>query len=269
MSETLLELDQGNTRGKWRLVRSANGGRADIIARGAFDPGPWWQGECLPDSWLQHLPDQAHCANVAGAAVAHAIDARLRETLGVAVSFARVTPESGGVRCAYEDVSRLGVDRWLAVLAAHGRSEAPALIVDCGSAVTLDLLGWSGQHLGGYIVPGLGLMRRALYSDTDAVKVAESFSAGMSLEPGRCTEDAVNRGLPLMVLGAIEHARAALLQQISQGDQREGEKTLGHLRILMTGGDGALIASLCDHSVELVEDLVMEGLAYVALGEPL
>ncbi|MCQ3830152.1 type III pantothenate kinase [Microbulbifer elongatus] len=264
MTGLILELDQGNTRGKWRLVRSTEGGPVDIIARGVFAPGSWWQRE-LPASWRQNRPLRIRCSNVAGAQVGAAIDGRLRTALGIPVEFARVTPQSAGVCCGYADVSRLGVDRWLAVLAAHGRATAPALIMDCGSAVTLDLLGHEGQHLGGYIVPGLGLMRRALFSDTDAVKVPESFAEGMSLAPGRHTDDAVNRGLPLMVLGAMERAQEVLRNQL-QSQTKPGEpRPREPLRTLVTGGDGALIASLCRHPVELVEDLVMEGLSYATV----
>lgn len=252
----ILELDQGNTRGKWRLIRTATGAdtETEIVARGVFAPGPWWREAALPLVWKEQRPLRVRVANVAGSEVERAITARLLRDLGIAAEFARVTAECGGVRCAYSQVERLGVDRWLAVLAAHHRSSAPALVVDCGSAVTLDLLGIGGEHLGGYIVPGLGLMRRALYSDTDAVKVAECLASGMSLSPGKNTEDAVNRGLPLMVLGAVDRAFDFLHQYcVTVGAPAP--------RLLLTGGDGALLASLSEKPYLLLEDLVMEGLA--------
>ncbi|MBY6212960.1 type III pantothenate kinase [Microbulbifer agarilyticus] len=267
MAEMILELDQGNTRGKWRLLRVASAGASQVIARGAFAPGPWWSAEHLPDAWSQHRPTRVRCGNVAGAEVAHQIATRLKQEFAVPVAFARVSPECAGVTCAYQEVGRLGVDRWLAVLAAYARDPSPALVVDCGSAVTLDLLGAGGQHLGGYIVPGLGLMRRALYSDTDAVKVDEVFSQGMPLAPGMNTEQAVNHGLPLMVLGAIEMAQRELLRQLAAVS---GEKA-GAPRLLFTGGDGAFIASLpaspTQSAVEVLDELVMEGLACADLEE--
>ncbi|WP_299596404.1 type III pantothenate kinase [uncultured Microbulbifer sp.] len=254
----ILELDQGNTRAKWRLINvpdsSAGHSETEVADRGVLAPGEWWDAESLPAAWSEHAPSRVRVANVAGVSVAESIAARLRSALGVSVEFARVTAECGGVRCAYQDVSRLGVDRWLAVLAAYRRAPAPALVVDCGSAVTLDLLGADGQHLGGYIVPGLGLMRRALYSDTDAVKVAPPVQPEISLSPGRNTAEAVNRGLPLMVLGAVERAYDALAHQCAvEGAARP--------RLLFCGGDGSLLAPWCDRPSEVVEDLVMEGLA--------
>ncbi|WOX06777.1 type III pantothenate kinase [Microbulbifer pacificus] len=252
----ILELDQGNTRGKWRLIRATPvaGGETEIVARGVFAPGPWWLEAALPVCWLECAPRRVRVANVAGRDVESAIEARLLRDLGVVAEFARVSAACDGVRCAYAQVEKLGVDRWLAVLAAYRRSPAPALVVDCGSAVTLDLLGGGGEHLGGYIVPGLGLMRRALYSDTDAVKVAESFAPGMSLAPGTNTQDAVNRGLPLMVLGAVDQAFGFLQQQCAATGAAAP-------RLLLTGGDGALLASLSERPFVLLEDLVMEGLA--------
>lgn len=251
----ILELDQGNTRGKWRLIRNQSAaGEDEVVARGTFAPGPWWREAALPAAWIERAPTRVRIANVAGGEVERAISARLQLDLGIAAEFARVTAECGGVRCAYSQVERLGVDRWLAVLAAHHRSPAPALVVDCGSAVTLDLLGIGGEHLGGYILPGLGLMRRALSSDTDAVKVAECFAPGMSLAPGRNTADAVNRGLPLMVLGAVDRALDFLRQHCAAGG-------VSASRLILTGGDGALLASFLPQPYLLLHDLVMEGLA--------
>ncbi|MCK7598700.1 type III pantothenate kinase [Microbulbifer sp. CAU 1566] len=252
---TILELDQGNTRCKWRLISvPAEREQPGVVARGAFAPGDWWDAEELPAIWSERPPARVRIGNVAGPRVESGIASRLHAALGVEVEFARVAAECGGVRCAYPEYSRLGVDRWLAVLAAFRRHPSPALVVDCGSAVTLDLLGGDGEHLGGYIVPGINLMRRALYSDTDAVKVAAVHEEGMSLAPGCDTESAVNRGLLLMVLGAIERTYDGLAHQCAVTGLRVP-------RLWFTGGDGALVASLCDRSGEWVEDLVMEGLA--------
>ncbi|WGL18291.1 type III pantothenate kinase [Microbulbifer bruguierae] len=253
----ILELDQGNTRCKWRLLAPSKdrSGGFSVVERGALARGPWWERDVLPAAWFLHPQPRVRVANVAGSEVERKISTCLRQQLCADVEFARVTAECAGVHCAYEEVHRLGVDRWLAVVAVHHRDPGPALVVDCGSAVTLDLLGGDGRHLGGYIVPGLGLMRRALYSDTDAVKVESAFAERMSLAPGENTADAVNRGLPMMVLGAIERAYDYLAHQcVLTG--------LPTPRLWMTGGDGALMASLCDRPSQLVEDLVMEGLAF-------
>lgn len=240
----LLELDLGNTRAKWRLLEAGH-----PVARGTLDITSMSQGR-LPPQWLSAGVRRIRAANVAGAPVGECLSRLLREALGLEPEFARVQRQCAGVTCGYRDPGQLGVDRWLAVLAAHRRDPSPALVVDCGSAVTLDLLGAGGQHLGGYILPGLELMRRALFADTDAVKVEGGFTAGMSLEPGVTTEEAVSRGLPAMVLGAMDRALGHLRQ-------REEVEPL----LWLTGGDGAFFADLLDGDCELLPELVFEGLA--------
>lgn len=240
----ILEIDVGNTRGKWRLLA---GGRA--TARGAFDVGQLSTGK-LPPQWLSAGVGRVRVANVAGPGRAAQLAQALRGALGIEAEFARVERQRAGVTCGYRDPAQLGVDRWLAVLAAHRRDPSPALVVDCGSAVTLDLLGAGGRHLGGYILPGLELMRRALFADTDAVKVERSFTAGMALGPGEDTDEAVNRGLPTMVLGTLDRSLEYLRRQ------EEVEPLLW-----LTGGDGALFASFLGGDCELIPELVFEGLA--------
>ena len=241
----ILELDLGNTRGKWRLL-----GAGEVVARGTLVVADIHSGH-LPEQWMRLQPRRVRAANVAGREAAAGLEQALRAELGLPVEFARVEPCCAGVTCAYREIERLGVDRWLAVLAAHDRDAGPALVVDCGSAVTLDLLDTGGLHLGGYILPGLELMRRALYRDTAAVQVPPGFAAGMSLAPGDSTEQAVSRGLPLMVLGAMERA----LQYLRR------ERGATRPRLWLTGGDADLISSLCEWPHELVPELVLDGLA--------
>lgn len=241
---SILELDVGNTRTKWRLLESSG-----AALRGGADTAELKSGR-LPESLVALRPQRMRVANVAGAAAAEALAGWARGRSGLSLELAQVESPCAGVTCAYRDTRRLGVDRWLALLAAHRRNPAPALVVDCGSAVTVDLLGAGGRHLGGYILPGLAPMRRALYRDTDAVKAAELLTPGMSLAPGRDTDAAVNRGLPLMVLGAIDRAA----QELARDGGPEPE-------LWLTGGDGHFFSSLCDRPHQLIPELVLDGLA--------
>ncbi|AOS96810.1 Type III pantothenate kinase [Microbulbifer aggregans] len=238
----ILEVDLGNTRCKWRLLGSG----APVC--GVVETASLRRG-VPPETWPAFPVTRVRAANVAGVEAAEGL-ANVVKALGWGrVEFARVERLCAGVTCGYRDLSRLGVDRWLAVLGAHRHFARPCLVADCGSAVTLDLLGAGGRHLGGYIVPGLALMRRALFRDTDAVKVPDTVEPGMSLVAGRDTDEAVNRGLVLMVLGAIEEAMKTLAA--------EAPSPL----LVVTGGDGPILASLAEHATELVPDLVLDGLA--------
>ena len=144
----------------------------------------------------------------------------------------------------------MGVDRWLAVLAAYGEWQQACLIVDCGSAVTVDMVDNDGRHRGGYIAPGIQLMRRALFRDTDAVKVA-ALTPGSQVDPADNTADAVNRGLLLMVVGLVTEAHRWLMTECKTP-----------VAVVVTGGDGepvgAMLASIEAH---IRPDLVLDGLA--------
>ncbi|MCX2843149.1 type III pantothenate kinase [Microbulbifer thermotolerans] len=240
----ILEVDLGNTRGKWRLISDG-----EVEARGTLSTADLCRGR-LPEGWRALHPKRVRAANVAGARAAESLAQGVRQLFGLPVEFARVETRCAGVTCGYRDVRRLGVDRWLAVLAAHEKDPRAALIVDCGSAVTLDLLDNGGRHLGGYIVPGLKLMRRALYKDTDAVKVPEMPVQDLPLAPGQDTQEAVNRGLLLMVLGTVELALCELRRIC-------GQEPL----LWLTGGDGQLLSPLCQKEHRLVPELVLDGLS--------
>ncbi|WP_444945755.1 type III pantothenate kinase [Microbulbifer sp. VTAC004] len=244
----ILELDIGNTRGKWRLL---NEGQVDM--RGHFGTSDLREGR-MPDGWdklgLELQPKRVRVVNVAGPVVAESLSEHVRSLFSLDVEFSQVLEECAGVTCGYDNHQVLGTDRWLAMLAAYGRDQSAALIVDCGSAVTLDLIDNNGGHLGGYIVPGIGLMQRSLRLDTHAAKSAQAFTLTTSLSAGRNTDEAINRGLFLMVLGAIDRA----LDQLRN-------YTGGEPLLWLTGGDGALLSSLYQSEHHLVPELVLDGLA--------
>ncbi|MFC6980978.1 type III pantothenate kinase [Microbulbifer taiwanensis] len=109
----ILEIDLGNTRGKWRLL-------GEDGVRGSLSTADLRDGK-LPPEWAALNPQRVRAANVAGAAVGAALADGVREMFALPVEFARVEMQCAGVTCGYRNTARLGVDRWLAVLAAHGR----------------------------------------------------------------------------------------------------------------------------------------------------
>ncbi|MEQ8952723.1 MAG: type III pantothenate kinase, partial [Gammaproteobacteria bacterium] len=166
---------------------------------------------------------------------------------------AQVTQSFGPVRNQYADVSRLGVDRWLAMVAAYQRSGSACMIVDAGTALTVDVLNDDGLHLGGYILPGLELMRSSLEQHT-AIRLGD-LQQGLSLAPGNSTNEAVGNGVNAAVVGAIRQALARL----------SGENDT--VKLYVSGGDAPvlrpLLAAVPGLHVEEVQDLVFEGLALI------
>ncbi len=169
------------------------------------------------------------------------------------LQLARSELAAAGVINGYRAPARLGVDRWLALLAARSLSRAPQLVVDAGTAITVDLLDEFGQHKGGWIAPGLGLLRHSLIQGTAAVRpTGEGDDGGL----GRDTAAAVNGGCAAMLVGVVDEAR-------QRASRLLGSRLL--LRVVVSGGDGPLLAA-ARPDWQRVDNLVLLGLAVVAAG---
>lgn len=244
----ILEVDIGNTRIKWRLREAV-----DIVSSGSV---------CYPktlgleafDDIFSGLTGSINCVLVGSVVPScHEILVQwCQERLACTPQFALVAQQRGGVVNGYNDISQMGIDRWLALLAAWHLKKQSCLIVDAGSAVTIDLLLDNGIHHGGYIIPGLRLMNEALFMNTDKVKVSACMYPSV-LQAGKGTREAVLMGLPLMLVGAVKQA----LDQMRL-------LSVAEPLILVTGGDGHYLADLLRIDtlarVEYVNDLVLDGL---------
>lgn len=235
----ILELDAGNSCIKWRLLgdgRKLSG----IVSHDPFD----WQAT-LP---TRAVVDRARVANVAGDEAAASLRDFIAKTWGVTAEFATSTSACVGVRNSYRNPEALGVDRWLAILAAWRHSaRRPCVVVDAGSALTVDFVTASGVFPGGYIVPGLSMMIEALRGGTSQIDFAQG--AGIDVKPGSNTVDAVQNGCLAMSVAFIE----AVLRRF---EAEEGEA-----RVLVTGGGGELLVQHLSANVEYQPDLVLDGLA--------
>ncbi|WP_006787814.1 type III pantothenate kinase [Thiorhodospira sibirica] len=156
-----------------------------------------------------------------------------------------------GLRSAYSEPQRLGIDRYLAMLGArHHYPDGALLVIDAGSALTLDYLDADNLHRGGLILPGVGLMRRALSSELAALPPTE----GNTITPLACnTADGIHSGTLLGLAAAIE----GLCAQISNT-----VPTPAHT--LLTGGDASMLQPWLHGDYACVDDLVLEGLAVLA-----
>lgn len=156
-------------------------------------------------------------------------------------------PFQAGVINAYPQAAKLGVDRWLVLLAAHHFYPGDTCIVDCGTAITIDFLNADGQHQGGLISPGLGLMQKALIDNTAALHFTTKPEQ-LSLADN--TGDAIANGTLSAALGLIETAL-----------QRFGR----HNALIITGGDASLITAHLPLPNQFDPLLLFKGLALVSL----
>jgi len=237
-----LQLDVGNSGAKWRLVK-ADG---SVAGRGRYQTDDVASRDALLG--CSQSPAQIWVASVAGAEKNAELAGLLRERWGIEPWFARSEPQTGDLVNSYSDPARMGVDRWLAMLAARARHQGSLCVVDAGSALTIDLVAADGRHEGGYIIPGAQLMERALLLDTDRVRFAEE--PDYAITPGHSTAHAVRHGIALAQVGAL------LLALDSAVARSSGEVP----QLLFCGGGGEILQSLVARGGVLVPDLVFEGL---------
>lgn len=232
----ILVIDAGNSRIKWRLTDNGQ-----IVAEGTqLTP------KALEDATLNlsdiKTPNEIRIASVAGEKVVRWLEQQLLMQFNAPIRLAQVASTFGELSCAYEDPQSLGVDRWLAIAAAYYQYHEPLLVIDAGSAITMDIIGPGGQHIGGYIAPGLSLMHDALWKNTSDVRVVGSGLEELWL-PGKNTQQAVNRGCLLAAVSTIESLAAQF-----------------PVRIVITGGDAKVLMQAMSLSAENHANLVLDGL---------
>jgi type III pantothenate kinase len=200
-------------------------------------------------------PARILVANVGGEAVAAALGRVCEGRWGLVPGFVRTEAEAFGVRIAYAEPARLGVDRWLALVAARRHFPGDVLIVDAGTAITFDLLAADGRHLGGLILPGVEAMRDTLLRGTQIprLEVPDRVDAPVDRPWAEDTAGAIG--------AATIQAPAALAERLQR---TLAERTGGAPRLLVTGGDGARLLPALPAGAELVADLVLRGLALVS-----
>lgn len=242
----ILELDCGNSLIKWRLT--VVGGRAAGIG-GVVGSA---------DELFIAIKDVADLAVSACRLVSVRSDeettelvSRIEQTFTVEVLQAKSAQSLRGVSNGYSDYARLGLDRWLALVGAYQLSGGACLVLDLGTAVTSDFVMEDGEHLGGYICPGVPLMRNQLRTHTRRIRYDDvaAEQALCNLLPGRSTVEAVERGCSLMLRGFV-------MTQLELARERWGEA----FSIYLTGGDAALVSGMLPDA-HLVPDLVFVGLA--------
>ena len=158
-----------------------------------------------------------------------------------------------GMRSLYQDTSKLGADRWAAQIGARALSNKNTLIVNAGTATTIDLLGANGVHYGGWILPGLALMQSSLANNTAQLDLAtRSEQHGF----GICTNDAIIGGCDAAQVGAILY-----------GIHHAKELNIPIEKIWLDGGNAKILAKEIAYAnlpakqaLEVTEGLVLRGI---------
>ena len=248
---TFLALDVGNTRLKWAQYASATAG-ARLLAQGAvflenidkLADGDW---AALP------APSKILGCIVAGDAIKRRV-AEQMDHWDVLPHWVVPGVQEAGLSNGYEHPARLGADRWVAMIGAHHRLLArgihkPCVVVMVGTAVTVEAIDASGRFLGGIILPGHGIMLRALESGTAGLHVPTGDVCDFPTN----TSDALTSGGTFAIAGAVQR----MVENVTRhcGDTPE---------CIMTGGAGWKMAPSMSVKYELVESLIFDGLLEIA-----
>jgi type III pantothenate kinase len=236
----ILCLDCGNTRVKWGLW-DGHGWEAR---------GYWLTAELAatcPNLGASRPIVEIVACNVAGPVV----EARIA-AWGLPLRWCRAEARQCGVSNGYDNPAQLGADRWAALIGARSRHEGPCLVVNAGTATTIDVLSAQGHFEGGLILPGLDLMRLSLARGTAGLPQAR----GVFAQRPTNTDDAIESGCLAATLGAIERMFAPLVAEQTEG----GAEAL----CLMSGGAAPALLPHLTLPRRAVENLVLEGLARIA-----
>jgi type III pantothenate kinase len=214
-----LYVDVGNSCLKWACATATGLGPMSRLA---------YSVESLPQlldkAWQDLTPPQhVMVANVAGPAVVAHVAQWVRDTWGLTIGQAHTADQACGVRNGYPEAETLGVDRWLSLIAAHRLLSGVVCIFDCGTAMTMDVIDESGEHLGGQITPGMEMMKSALVANTQAIGAGES-DAGLNLL-AKDTASAVAMGCSWTTIAYMER----MTSEIQDTLQRP-------LQVIVTGG---------------------------------
>lgn len=249
----MLLIDAGNSRVKFaicdgsdildvRVTDSVKGERGETAFRDAVSPA-------LTSA------DRVIVANVAGERFAKCLADLCSSLTAPSPEFLGATRRLCGVVNGYANPSQLGVDRWMAVVAAYVENRTDLLVIDAGSALTIDAVDANGRHLGGCIAPGLDMMRAALLRDTsDLAELSRDGSNEPDSVFANNTRAAIASGCWNAVAGLVQRAL-----------REQAARTRVRPRVVVTGGNAFVVESAIPVPSSHVPDLVLRGLALAAM----
>ena len=238
----LVCIDCGNTRLKW----------------GLHDGDRWLKQAALPLAELDRLqqefvglprPSAVLACSVAGEQVRVAVEISVA-ALGWRLTWLASQARQCGVTNTYANPAQLGADRWAAMIGARHLFQGGCLVVNAGTATTIDVLDRNGVFQGGLILPGIDLMRASLASNTARLPLADGQYPALP----RNTADAIASGAVLATAGAISR----MYVHIAAGEAST---------CLISGGAAGPLLPALEVPWRAVDHLVLEGLVRIAREE--
>jgi len=199
------------------------------------------------------VPQNVGVVSVAPEELLNGVTQTVQEKWGARVVMVQSRPEQAGVQNGDDDPEQLGNDRWAALIAARAETQSSVCVLGCGTAITIDAMNQRGEFIGGTIFPGLELLRRSLRHGTAGI---DSTSGKDKLCLSTSTADAVMGGTLYGLAGAINRIVA------------EHRRALGgECGYIATGGTAELVAPMLDFPVQIIPDLILQGVKQIVEGQ--
>ena len=207
-------------------------------------------GVCM-DSHLDKdiKPARVLVSSVAGNKVNRELSLYAEQQWSLEIEFASVASEAAGVINGYRSSETLGVDRWSALVAGWSCYRSALVVVDCGTALTVDLVSDGGLHLGGFILPSLELMSSSLGASTEQIS-ADLEHSHASIEPGDSTASCIANGALAAIISLVESS----FKQLSPGQENQ-------CHCVITGGNAEQILESLSIKFDHDPYLVLRGVA--------
>lgn len=244
----VLLLDVGNSKLKWARLKDETFLAGDeLIHSGQLEYGMLMQIGQEPS------PDYVVAASVTGSKNELILREWAQRLFQLEIQFVKALQQERGVINAYADPVQLGSDRWAAMIAAHQEWQGNLCVIDAGTALTLDLIQKDGRHLGGYILPGLGLMQHCLLEGTEIPISTDSVILASDSKVGDNTISCITNGALQAACGLVERS-------IMQFEKQCNDK----IQCVLTGGDHQRLADNLTVPCVIERDLVLRGVGYIA-----
>ncbi len=243
-----LLVDIGNSRIKWASISHVG-----LTKSQSFNLGKVGIKASLTRHW-KNISDvkSIFVSNIAGENIAQQLGEWTIRRWEINPKFVTSEQKRFGVINAYNKPENLGVDRWLSLIVARQYARTTTCVIDCGTAITLDIVTKYGEHQGGMIIPGLNLMRQALTNNTNAMKnISDKKNEFKTLATN--TFSAVQSGTLYSITATVERLINDLRQQFNN-----------RIRFIITGGDAETVLPLLSTTIAHYPNIVLKGLAYYA-----
>ncbi len=239
-----LLIDFGNSRCKWAILDNQ-----DLIKANAY---VYKSNDSIQRvrEIVEHLSfdstQQIHAVSVLESAFEQEFCIQVSKSTGIVTKFYTSQSDSFGVTLAYANPLTYGADRYAALIAAHNKTPGTKIIIDSGTATTIDVIDAKGKHLGGLIIPGTDLMCSALANKASGIGRPRQANPTRLFNDN--TADAVYSGSALV----LSHGVSGIVEEImSKLDQK--------VSIFITGGESYMFDFASREYVDC-PNLVLEGL---------